>query len=352
MPLARISSRRTNVALLALLPIAALTGTLAFALGTPAVAPAVVIAHGIAGVGVLVLSPWKSMIVRRGLRRARSGWPVSLLLGLMVSVTVATGLAHAGGLVRLPLAVTTMQVHVGAALLALPLATWHAIARPSRPRRTDLSRRALLRTAGMAGGAGLLWLGTEAGWALGGTRGTERRFTGSHERGSLDPARMPVTQWMFDRVPQIPAEPWRLRVVPAASAVSYRFVDLPYGDRVRATLDCTGGWYAEQDWSGVRLDRLIGEAGAFADAGVMGGAGEARSVLVRSVTGYARRFPVSDLPRLWLATRCGGRPLTRGHGAPARLVAPGRRGFWWVKWVNLVAVDDVPAWRQPPFPLQ
>ncbi|MPZ87963.1 MAG: molybdopterin-dependent oxidoreductase [Nitriliruptorales bacterium] len=269
--LAGFSSRRTNVALLALLPIAALTGILAFAVGTPRPARAVMIAHGIAGVGVLLLSPRKSMIVRRGLRRT------------------------------------------------------------------------MLRTAGVVSGAGLLWLSAEAAWTLGGTRGAQRRFTGSHERGSLNPARMPVTQWMFDRVPQVPAEQGRLRVVTAAPAVSYRLADLPDGDRVRATLDCTGGWHAEQHWSGVPLDRLIGEAGL---------AREARSVLVRSVTGYGRRFPVSDLPRLWLATHYGGRPLARGHGAPARLVAPGRRGFWWVKWVDLVAVDDVPAWRQPPFPLQ
>jgi len=44
--------------------------------------------------------------------------------------------------------------------------------------------------------------------------------------------------------------------------------------------------------------------------------------------------------------------LDPGHGAPARLVAPGRRGFWWVKWVATVDVEDAPEWWQPPFPLQ
>ncbi|NUR17262.1 MAG: molybdopterin-dependent oxidoreductase, partial [Dermatophilaceae bacterium] len=44
--------------------------------------------------------------------------------------------------------------------------------------------------------------------------------------------------------------------------------------------------------------------------------------------------------------------LSAGHGGPVRLVAPGRRGFWWVKWVDRVGVDDRPSWSQPPFPLQ
>ena len=55
---------------------------------------------------------------------------------------------------------------------------------------------------------------------------------------------------------------------------------------------------------------------------------------------------------LIIATRCGGYPLDPGHGFPARLVAPGRRGYWWVKWVVAIDVDDLPYWWQSPFPLQ
>jgi len=31
-----------------------------------------------------------------------------------------------------------------------------------------------------------------------------------------------------------------------------------------------------------------------------------------------------------------------GHGAPVRLVAPGRRGFIWVKWVTRIELHDEP----------
>ena len=55
---------------------------------------------------------------------------------------------------------------------------------------------------------------------------------------------------------------------------------------------------------------------------------------------------------MWLATGFQSGPLTRGTGAPVRLVAPGRRGFWWVKWVASVELSDTPAYAQAPFPLQ
>jgi DMSO/TMAO reductase YedYZ molybdopterin-dependent catalytic subunit len=74
-------------------------------------------------------------------------------------------------------------------------------------------------------------------------------------------------------------------------------------------------------------------------------------VLVRSRTGYERRFPIGDASSIVVATGVGGAQLSAGHGFPARLVAPGRRGYWWVKWIDEIRVDDTPWWWQPPFPL-
>ena len=91
----------------------------------------------------------------------------------------------------------------------------------------------------------------------------------------------------------------------------------------------------------MRMDRLVTTLPA-----------GARSIDVVSVTGYRRRFPLQDLDRLLLATHAAGRPLSDGHGGPVRLVAPDRRGFWWVKWVVRVEPTSLPWWVQPPFPLQ
>jgi hypothetical protein len=73
--LAARAGRRTNVGLLALLLVAAATGVLAYGVGTPAAARAVTAVHGAAGLGLMLLVPWKSVIVRRALRRGLSVVP-------------------------------------------------------------------------------------------------------------------------------------------------------------------------------------------------------------------------------------------------------------------------------------
>ena len=82
-----------------------------------------------------------------------------------------------------------------------------------------------------------------------------------------------------------------------------------------------------------------------------GATADANQVAIVSVTGHRIVLPLADLERAVLATHVGGVPLSAGHGAPARLVVPGRRGFWWVKWVTAIDVNSEPWWWQPPFPL-
>ncbi|MDP9300829.1 MAG: molybdopterin-dependent oxidoreductase, partial [Actinomycetota bacterium] len=208
---------------------------------------------------------------------------------------------------------------------------------PVRPRTTDVSRRNLLRSGAVLGAGAAGWLAIAGVLRATGARGTDRRVTGSFETGSGDPAGMPVTQWFNDSVQELDPASWQLYVLDGARSYSVDEL-VAFDDALRATLDCTGGWYAEQEWRGARLDRLLDDA-------------DGESIVVRSVTGYSRRFPRSGAPSLLLATQVGGAPLSAGHGAPARLVAPGRRGFWWVKWVAAIDVDDEPWWWQPPFPL-
>ncbi|MDX1510549.1 MAG: molybdopterin-dependent oxidoreductase [Nitriliruptorales bacterium] len=334
-----MSTRRTNLGLLAALTTALATGVLAFGIGTRWVV-VVIVAHGMAGLAVVIMSPWKTVIARRGFGRRtfRAVWP-SVALGLLVVVTVVSGILRTAGIVRSWGPLTDMQVHVGAALLTIPFGLWHILARGPWPSARDLDRRNLVRALGVVGLAAGAMAASEGAWRLFGLPGGRRRFTGSHERGSHDPARMPVVQWLDDRVAHLDGSAWRLTVTHRDGSTDEHGIEaLDVGDRLTATLDCTGGWWAEQDWSGIRLDRLLPDIE------------DARSVRVVSVTGYSRRLPVRDLSHLLLATRMGGAPLSAGHGFPARLVAPGRRGFWWVKWVTRIELSARPWWLDIPFP--
>ena len=316
------AGRITNLALLLLLAVAFLSGWLAFELaGQPA--RAVLVLHAAAGVAIVLLVPWKSLVARRGLRRKRNLKWASLVLAFGIAASIGFGVLHSAGHPDIGY-LTAMDFHVGAAIFVIPFLLWHVVARPLKLRVTDLDRRAFLKGGLVTGGAAL-------GVAL--LPSARRAPTGSFQ--AADPV---ATVWMFDSVPAVDVASWRL-IVPRREWTYAELVG--YTDRISAVIDCTGGWYSEQVWEGVLLERLLGRA-----------AGGASSVNVRSITGYSRRFALGDAGRMLLATRMSGTPLDAGHGYPVRLVVPDQRGFAWVKWVAAIEVDDQPWWWQPPFPLQ
>ena len=332
--------RWTNLALFVLLGLAFTTGWVAFFYGT-APSRASLIVHAASGYAIVALTPWKAVIAARGIQRRRPGWWASLVFTGLVMVSIGAGITHSTGLVLAFGPFSAMTVHVGAALAAIPFVAWHVLARRIPMRAVDLSRRSLLRAGALLGGAGLAYGAGEAAVRLFSLPGSTRRFTGSYEYGSLQPAQLPVTQWMFDAVPAIDPAAWRLTVQMGATIKQWTYEELlAFDDQVRATLDCTGGFYSTQDWSGVWLSRLL-PAGDKGD-----------SLHVRSATGYDRRFATHDAPRILVAARLGGMPLDPGHGFPVRLVALDRRGYWWVKWVTTITVDELPSWWQLPFPIQ
>src|SRR5206468_12111077 len=121
--------------------------------------------------------PWKSRVVRGGLRRARASRWLSLLLAALALITLIAGVGYASGLVRSIAGRPGLWVHISVALMLVPLVVWHVCARGVRLRKTDLSRRALLRTAVLAVGAVGLYAVAEAAISVLGLPGERRRFT-------------------------------------------------------------------------------------------------------------------------------------------------------------------------------
>lgn len=333
------NSRVTNLTLFLALIAAFGTGAGATATGSER-GRWISIAHGIVGMAIILLIPWKGRVVRAGLRRARATRWLSLLLAALAVTTVLFGVGYSTGLVRSVGGTEGLWLHIAAALVLVPLILWHVVARWPHPRKADLSRRVLLRTSVLGVAAAGVYFATVGVVSLGGLPGTQRRFTGSYERGSFNPSAMPRTIWLDDSPPLVDPDRWRLTVVDRAGRYELTLPELQDRETtLRATLDCTSGWYSHQDWTGVPVTDLIREVG------------DARSLFVRSLTGYWVRLPVRDLDTLLLATTVGGEPLRRGHGYPLRLVAPNRRGFWWVKWVDRIELQDTPWWWQTPFPV-
>ena len=286
----------------------------------------VVWAHGAAGMAVIALVWSKLGVIRRGLRRRWPGVGGSLAGALCAVGLLGFGVAHSAGVGDVgPL--TALGWHIAFALVLAPLVVLHLATRPVLPRRGDLTRAAFLRLAAFTAA------GVAAKLAFDRTLGARRAAT-----GSLEQARPSPTVWIDDPTPRLDAAAWRLDVGGRRLGLA-DLARLPQHEWT-CTLDCTSGWYARNRWRGV----LVSDLPLALPAGTA-------SIEVRSATGYARRYDLASVPGMMLATHLDGVPLDPGNGAPVRLVAVGRRGFWWVKWVTSVRPSSKPAWWQLPFPL-
>jgi DMSO/TMAO reductase YedYZ molybdopterin-dependent catalytic subunit len=364
--------RLVDYSILVLVLLEAITGIVSLGAGFPGNWP-VFEFHRLAGFTLVALLFYKLRRVRHRVT-TRKLWDratvVSVLLAVVALTTLGLGVFWAlGGDVRVWFW-TALNVHIGLGLLLVPLVVFHVLARAKPIRGVEFAeRRAAIQYSALLIGGALAVRGQEAVSALTGTAGRYRRFTGSkpvdatvHGDGEVgdrdlpsavdDPpadgetetdtdttgdgdrdagnGSFPVTSWVADDPDPVDVTAWRLRVDGLVDEPrAFRFEELPVGEQRRALLDCTSGWYTIQDWRGVRVGDLLAAAGV---------ADDAAWVTVHSVTGYRWSYPIAEAREFLLATEVGGDRLSHGHGAPLRLVAPDRRGFQWVKWVDRVEV--------------
>ncbi|CAN5191576.1 sulfite oxidase-like oxidoreductase [soil metagenome] len=194
-------------------------------------------------------------------------------------------------------------------------------------------RRAFLGL--VAGGLGALAWG-EPLW---------RRINASVLSPVLAPAGLsPSKGWrIYTVAPTMPVfDPasWRLRIdglVERPLELTYEdLLGLPPADQV-SDFHCVTGWSVEDvRWTGVRFADLLRNARPLPEARALAFV-SAEEPYVDTLT-----LEQAHLPEVMLAYRMDSKPLTRPHGAPARLVIPQMYGYKGVKWVNrIVALPRV-----------
>ena len=254
-----------------------------------------------------------------------------------------------------PLEFKPVQVHLWAALLAVPLLAihlgWHLIeaarclshelqevrANQSDPEtsRRLLTRRAFLLTV-VGGGLGL---------ALGfqNTPLRDQNFNGlfiakipPEERGG--PGDFP-SETLFGMA-EVDVAAWRLRIeghVGQPVELTYaQLLALPAQTRT-IRLSCVSGWTAVPTWTGPRVRDVLAAAGLDPNA---------KAVNFHSASGYGFIWHLGPLlgDEALLATHVNGAPLSNNHGFPARIIVPDYPGQNMVKQIDriYVLVDKEP----------
>lgn len=118
---------------------------------------------------------------------------------------------------------------------------------------------------------------------------------------------------------------------------------LPVAEQV-SDFRCVTGWTVEDvRWTGVRIGDVLAGAGPLPSGAALSFVSAERPYIDSLMLDQAL------LPDVMLAWDMDGRPLTRPHGAPLRLVMPGMYGYKSVKWVERIVLTREPVvgyWEQ------
>lgn len=328
--------RFVNTLILILFTVLGLTGLYGLVWPFPAFSFKI---HRIAAWAFILLIPWKVGISLGSLKRGLDRRPdrnvmivVSVVLAIGALVVIFFGLLWKWNLSEYyywigKYAFTPIGWHWGIAIGLSPFFLLHAWHRWPRPKQVDFTeRRQALKL--LSGGMAAI-----VGWGIAEALAktleeTPRRFTGSRESGSFSGLNFPVTSGTDQGKIKLDPKTWKLHLT---GAVITPLV-LTYADalalstsEVKATLDCTGGWYTTQRWQGIRLIDLLSQVGI--RRGAIG-------IALKGILDYSAHFTIADSQEILLATQVGGMKLDHNHGFPLRAVVPSRRGWHWVKWLT------------------
>jgi DMSO/TMAO reductase YedYZ molybdopterin-dependent catalytic subunit len=104
------------------------------------------------------------------------------------------------------------------------------------------------------------------------------------------------------------------------------------------TLNCVEGWSVTILWEGVLVRELIEEAGVKP---------KANTVIFYADDGYSTSFPLSYIRDndIIMAYKMNGLTIPPERGFPFELVAEGKWGYKWIKWINKIELSDDQEYR-------
>jgi DMSO/TMAO reductase YedYZ molybdopterin-dependent catalytic subunit len=161
---------------------------------------------------------------------------------------------------------------------------------------------------------------------------------------------LPVGGWRIYTVsgsmPIVDPDSWRLEIaglVRKPVSVDYKtLLRLPRAEQT-STFHCVTGWTVKDvRWTGVRFKDLLALAEPLPEAKAI------RFVSLEVPYDDSLTLAQALLPDVMLAYELDGRPLSRPHGAPARVVIPEMYGYKGVKWlgrIELVAQQPTGYWE-------
>jgi len=127
----------------------------------------------------------------------------------------------------------------------------------------------------------------------------------------------------YSPVPPVDPQTWRLKI----DGLVEKPAELSLGDlrklpqeKQSSRLKCVQCWSARTEWGGLRFHQLLD---------LIKPKTTAKAVRIDCADKWYEYFEIRDLmsPRVLLALDMAGKPLADKHGAPLRLIDPGRYGY-------------------------
>ena len=164
----------------------------------------------------------------------------------------------------------------------------------------------------------------------------------------LPPGQHLVKNWPvldLGRQPDVSRERWRLKIgglVERPVTLDWAgFMALPQRP-MRSDIHCVTTWSRyDNDWTGVSTQDLLDAVEPRAEAGFL---------MLHGYDGYTTNLPLADFAaaHALLAHSWQGKPLTREHGGPVRLIVP-HLYFWksakWIGAIDVLGADKPGFWE-------